>query len=159
MKFVQILKCFVQKQKTISSLSFPPSTSLKNNFPGKIIAKLFRISRTKGCEINFLLLHSPVNHLFSLLMTTPKDWYTLRITETTKELTHIKKRILHISLLRIAFFLAGIAGIILFFHAGTWALIVTVCCTFLPFLILIKLHNRFFARNGWKLRHKLTVRS
>lgn len=60
-----------------------------------------------------------------------------------------KKRILHISLLRIAFFLAGIAGIILFFHAGTWALIGTVCCTFLPFLILIKLHNRFFARKEW----------
>ena len=82
-------------------------------------------------------------------MTTPKDWYTSRITETTKELTLVKKRILHISLLRIAFFLAGIAGIILFFHAGTWALIGTVCCTFLPFLILIKLHNRFFARKEW----------
>lgn len=139
--------CTKTKDNLFFILSF--QYILKNNFPGKIIARLFRISRTKGCEINFLLLHSPVNHLFSLLMTTPKDWYTLRITETTKELTHIKKRILHISLLRIAFFLAGIAGIILFFHAGTWALIGTVCCTFLPFLILIKLHNRFFARKEW----------
>ena len=56
-------------------------------------------------------------------MTTPKDWYNLRITETTKELIRVKKHILHISLLRIAFFLAGIAAIIIFFHAGTWVLI------------------------------------
>jgi hypothetical protein len=56
-------------------------------------------------------------------MTTPKDWYNSRITETTKELIRVKKHILHISLLRIAFFLAGIAAIIIFFHAGTWVLI------------------------------------
>ena len=49
-------------------------------------------------------------------MTTPKDWYNLRITETTKELIRVKKHILHISLLRIAFFLAGIAAVIIFFH-------------------------------------------
>lgn len=82
-------------------------------------------------------------------MTTPKDWYNSRITETTKELIRVKKHILHISLLRIAFFLAGIAAIIIFFHAGTWVLIGAACCTFLPFLILIKLHNRLFARKEW----------
>ena len=82
-------------------------------------------------------------------MITPNDWYTSRIAETAKELTNIKKRILHISLLRIVFFLAGITAVIALFHAGTGVLIGAVCCTFLPFLALIKLHNRFFARKEW----------
>lgn len=82
-------------------------------------------------------------------MITPNDWYTSRIAETAKELTNIKKRILHISLLRIVFFLAGITAVIALFHAGTGVLIGAVCCTFLPFLALIKLHNRFFTRKEW----------
>lgn len=104
---------------------------------------------TEDCKIYFLSLHLPVNNQFLFHMITPNDWYTSRIAETAKELTNIKKRILHISLLRIVFFLAGITAVITLFHAGTGVLIGAVCCTFLPFLALIKLHNRFFARKEW----------
>ena len=104
---------------------------------------------TEDCKIYFLSLHLPVNNQFLFHMITPNDWYTSRIAETAKELTNIKKRILHISLLRIVFFLAGITAVIALFHAGTGVLIGAVCCTFLPFLALIKLHNRFFARKEW----------
>lgn len=103
----------------------------------------------EDCKIYFLSLHLPVNNQFLFHMITPNDWYTSRIAETAKELTNIKKRILHISLLRIVFFLAGITAVIALFHAGTGVLIGAVCCTFLPFLALIKLHNRFFARKEW----------
>ncbi len=104
---------------------------------------------TEDCKIYFFSLHLPVNNQFLFHMITPNDWYTSRIAETAKELTNIKKRILHISLLRIVFFLAGITAVIALFHAGTGVLIGAVCCTFLPFLALIKLHNRFFARKEW----------
>lgn len=104
---------------------------------------------TEDCKIYFLSLYLPVNNQFLFHMITPNDWYTSRIAETAKELTNIKKRILHISLLRIVFFLAGITAVIALFHAGTGVLIGAVCCTFLPFLALIKLHNRFFARKEW----------
>lgn len=104
---------------------------------------------TEDCKIYFFSLHLPVNNQFLFHMITPNDWYTSRIAETAKELTNIKKRILHISLLRIVFFLAGITAVIALFHVGTGVLIGAVCCTFLPFLALIKLHNRFFARKEW----------
>ena len=42
--------------------------------------------------------------------------------------------------------MAGFAGLILFYHSGTWAVVLTVCCTFLPFFILVKVHNRLYFR-------------
>lgn len=75
---------------------------------------------------------------------SPTDWYTRRIDETSRLLSRTKSRINRISLLRVLLFLAGIAGIIVFFHSGTWAIVLTVCCTFLPFFILVKIHNRLY---------------
>ena len=75
---------------------------------------------------------------------SPTDWYTRRIDETSRLLSHTKSRINRISLLRVLLFLAGIAGIIVFFHSGTWVIVLTVCCTFLPFFILVKIHNRLY---------------
>lgn len=77
---------------------------------------------------------------------SPTDWYTRRIDETSRLLSHTKSRINRISLLRVLLFLAGIAGIIVFFHSGTWAIVLTVCCTFLPFFILVKIHNRLYSQ-------------
>ena len=42
--------------------------------------------------------------------------------------------------------MAGFAGLILFYRSGTWAVVLTVCCTFLPFFILVKVHNRLYFR-------------
>lgn len=82
-------------------------------------------------------------------MKNLEAWYNSRITETEKELQIVKKRILQISLLRVVLFLAGIAAIVILFHSGTWKLVAGICCTFLPFLVLVKLHNRLFMRKEW----------
>ena len=77
---------------------------------------------------------------------TPHNWYTQRIDETSKLLSHTKTQINRISLLRVLLFVAGIAGLILFYSFGTGAIVLTLCCTFLPFFILVKVHNRLYFR-------------
>ena len=76
----------------------------------------------------------------------PRNWYTQRIDETLRQLSQTKTQINRISLLRVLLFVAGFAGLILFYRAGTWAVVLTVCCTFLPFFILVKVHNRLYFR-------------
>lgn len=76
----------------------------------------------------------------------PNTWYTQRIDETLRQLSQTKTQINRISLLRVLLFVAGFAGLILFYRSGTWAIVLTVCCTFLPFFILVKVHNRLYFR-------------
>ena len=76
----------------------------------------------------------------------PNTWYTQRIDETLRQLSQTKAQINRISLLRVLLFVAGFAGLILFYRSGTWAVVLTVCCTFLPFFILVKVHNRLYFR-------------
>lgn len=76
----------------------------------------------------------------------PNTWYTQRIDETLRQLSKTKTQINRISLLRVLLFVAGFAGLILFYRSGTWAIVLTVCCTFLPFFILVKVHNRLYFR-------------
>lgn len=76
----------------------------------------------------------------------PRNWYTQRIDETLRQLSQTKTQINRISLLRVLLFVAGFAGLILFYRSGTWAVVLTVCCTFLPFFILVKVHNRLYFR-------------
>ena len=76
----------------------------------------------------------------------PNTWYTQRIDETLRQLSKTKTQINRISLLRVLLFVAGFAGLILFYRSGTWAVVLTVCCTFLPFFILVKVHNRLYFR-------------
>ena len=76
----------------------------------------------------------------------PRNWYTQRIDETLRQLSQTKTQINRISLLRVLLFVAGFAGLILFYRSGTWAIVLTVCCTFLPFFILVKVHNRLYFR-------------
>ena len=51
-------------------------------------------------------------------------------------------------MLRLALFIAGIAGVYFFFNQTT-QLIVCICLTFFPLFILVKIHNRFFIRKEW----------
>lgn len=51
-------------------------------------------------------------------------------------------------MLRLALFIAGIAGLYFFFNQTT-LLITCICLTFLPLFILVKIHNRFFIRKEW----------
>ena len=78
----------------------------------------------------------------------PENHYTERLSLTKGQLQQVKKQIFRISMLRLALFIAGIAGVYFFFNQ-TPLLIVCICLTFLPFFILVKVHNRLFIRKEW----------
>lgn len=78
----------------------------------------------------------------------PENHYTKRLSLTEGQLQQVKKQIFRISMLRLALFIAGIAGLYFFFNQTT-LLIVCICLTFLPLFILVKIHNRFFIRKEW----------
>lgn len=78
----------------------------------------------------------------------PENHYTERLSLTEGQLQQIKKQIFRISMLRLALFIAGIAGLYFFFNQTT-LLIICICLTFLPLFILVKIHNRFFIRKEW----------
>lgn len=78
----------------------------------------------------------------------PKNHYTERLSLTEGQLQQVKKQIFRISMLRLALFIAGIAGLYFFFNQTT-LLIICICLTFLPLFVLVKIHNRFFIRKEW----------
>lgn len=78
----------------------------------------------------------------------PENHYTERLSLTEGQLQQVKKQIFRISMLRLALFIAGIAGLYFFFNQTT-LLIICICLTFLPPFILVKIHNRFFIRKEW----------
>lgn len=78
----------------------------------------------------------------------PENHYTERLSLTKGQLQQVKKQIFRISMLRLALFVAGVAGIY-FFLSQTPLLIICICLTFLPLFILVKIHNRFFIRKEW----------
>lgn len=78
----------------------------------------------------------------------PENHYTERLSLTEGQLQQVKKQIFRISMLRLALFIAGIAGLYFFFNQTT-LLIVCICLTFLSLFILVKIHNRFFIRKEW----------
>lgn len=78
----------------------------------------------------------------------PENHYTERLSLTEGQLQQVKKQIFRISMLRLALFIAGIAGVYFFFNQTT-LLIVCICLTFLPLFVLVKIHNRFFIRKEW----------
>lgn len=78
----------------------------------------------------------------------PENHYTERLSLTEGQLQQVKKQIFRISMLRLALFIAGIAGVYFFFNQTT-QLIVCICLTFFPLFILVKIRNRFFIRKEW----------
>ena len=78
----------------------------------------------------------------------PENHYTERLSLTKGQLQQVKKQIFRISMLRLTLFIAGVAGIY-FFFSQTPLLIICICLTFLPFFILVKVHNRLFIRKEW----------
>lgn len=79
----------------------------------------------------------------------PETIYQEHIKQADSELHQVRTRILRISTLRVALFLAGIAGIIYFYQAGVALLCLVAGLTFVPFLALVKYHNRLFFRKDW----------
>lgn len=79
----------------------------------------------------------------------PSERYARLLTEAEQRLKHIKQCIWRISMLRVLLFVAGITALIYFFHAAGWVLTLSLCCTFIPFFVLVKLHNRLFQEKTW----------
>ena len=78
-----------------------------------------------------------------------KAKYEQRIEQAEAELRQVKNKILRISTLRVLLFAAGIIGTIYFYQAGTTTICLTIAVTFIPFLALVKYHNRLFFRKDW----------
>ncbi|BEG99724.1 MutS family DNA mismatch repair protein [Bacteroides sedimenti] len=82
--------------------------------------------------------------------------YKQIIEETRKKHVEVKKRTNLISIIRVLLFIAGVAGIIYFFNAGGVVVCSIAAFTFLPFLALVKHHNRLFYKKEY-LEKKIEV--
>ena len=67
--------------------------------------------------------------------------------EGRRKLNKVQNKIYRIGTLRLLLFVAGVAGIIYFWSAGWIVLTGVIAVTLLPFILLIKYHNRLF---HWK---------
>lgn len=85
-----------------------------------------------------------------------KAEYTRRIEEAGQALARVQNRINRISLLRVLLFCMAVAGVIYFWNEG-WALMAgTLVLTLLPFLMLIRYHNRLFWRKEYLEKERET---
>lgn len=78
----------------------------------------------------------------------PENYYHERLASAEGRLRKVKRQIARVSALRVILFAAGLAGIYCFFHQPA-LLTTSLCLTFLPFFIIIKLHDRLFYRKKW----------
>lgn len=76
--------------------------------------------------------------------------------EGRSELNKVQNKIYHIGSLRLLLFVAGIAGIIYFWSSGWIVLTGIIAVTLLPFILLIKYHNRLFHRKDY-LEKKIAI--
>lgn len=90
----------------------------------------------------------PLCHLRKYRCMKPENYYTEKLLLAENQLNTVKRQISRISVLRVLLFLAGLVGIYYFFHQHV-LLTVSICLTFLPFFILVKLHGRLFHRKKW----------
>ena len=81
---------------------------------------------------------------------TPETWYNERLTETTDDLSTTHKRIRNVSILRILLFMVSIGLVIALWNERLCILIGCPLVTFIPFLILLKVHTRLFNRKQWQ---------
>ena len=90
----------------------------------------------------------PLCHLRKYRCMKPENYYTEKLLLAENLLNTVKRQISRISVLRVLLFLTGLVGIYYFFHQHV-LLTVSICLTFLPFFILVKLHGRLFHRKKW----------
>ena len=76
--------------------------------------------------------------------------------EGRSELNKVQNKIYRIGSLRLLLFVAGIAGIIYFWSSGWIVLTGIIAVTLLPFILLIKYHNRLFHQKDY-LEKKIAI--
>ena len=79
----------------------------------------------------------------------PQEWYNTNLSDTNKNLNKVNKTILYISITRILLFVGCISTVIALWSYSAQTIIIGACCTLIPFLIMIKVHNSFFMRKQW----------
>ena len=79
----------------------------------------------------------------------PQEWYNTNLSDTNLSLNKVNKTILYISIIRIMLFVGCISTVIALWSYSAQTIIIGACCTLIPFLIMIKVHNRFFMRKQW----------
>ena len=84
------------------------------------------------------------------------DTYQRIILESESQLAKVKRRIYRIGTLRLILFAAGVAGIIYFWSEGRLVISGIAAITFIPFLLLVKLHNRLFRQKDY-LEKKIEI--
>ncbi len=78
-----------------------------------------------------------------------KKYYQGKLDNALHENERTKKKILHISLSRAAIFLVGFIALCIGYAQGVFVICGILLFTFVPFLALVKLHNRLFHQKDW----------
>ena len=84
-----------------------------------------------------------------------KKHYQGKLDNAQRESERIKKRILHISLLRVYIFIAGFVALCMGYDQGGIIICGILLVALIPFLLLIKLHNRLYHQKDW---HEASIR-
>lgn len=82
-------------------------------------------------------------------LKTITSLYLRTIEETQAKLAATQSRIYRTGTVRILLFLAGVAGIVYFYPSGPAAVLPVCLLTFVPFLVLVKYHNRLFDQKDY----------
>lgn len=77
------------------------------------------------------------------------ETYKSIISGTQGKLNKVQKQIYHIGSIRLILFVAGVAGIIYFWSAPWYIIVLVAAVTFIPFLILLKQHNKLFYKKDY----------
>ena len=84
-----------------------------------------------------------------------QKYYQEKLDKAFEESNRTKKKILHISLLRILIFIIGFIALRYGYDQGGTIIGGILLGTFIPFFLLVKLHNRLFHQKDW---HETSIR-
>ncbi|MBQ2857179.1 MAG: hypothetical protein IJE78_08705, partial [Bacteroidaceae bacterium] len=85
-----------------------------------------------------------------------KTYYQEKLNNARHESERTKKKILHISILRVTIFFLGFIALCICYNQGGTIVGGILLCTLIPFLLLVKVHNRLFHQKDWyetSIRH------
>ena len=84
-----------------------------------------------------------------------KKHYQEKLDNAQRESERTKRKILHISLLRVFIFIAGFVALCMGYDQGGIIICGILLATLIPFLLLVKLHNRLYHKKDW---HEASIR-
>lgn len=94
-----------------------------------------------------LLLHTKLQTMESIKKIA--EVYKTIVAETSIKQSKVQKQIYNLGSLRLLLFIAGVVGIIYFWSAAWYIIALVIAITFIPFLILVKQHNKLFYKKDY----------